>query len=69
MHSRRLKFHDNDSPLLTAADAAKVLGVDAGKITTLLNDGTLPCVRTAHGIAILGRHDVEAYAAELDAKA
>ena len=54
--------------LLTPADAARILGVVPATVRHMAIRGTLPALRTASGMRLFHRHDVERLAAERAAR-
>lgn len=55
-------------PTLLTSDAARVLGVTADAVRDMERRGVLPAVRTASGVRLFSRADVERLAADREAK-
>ncbi len=55
-----MDIHD----LLSTADAARILGVVPATVRQLERNGRLPAIRTAGGIRLFRRADVERFARE-----
>ena len=57
-----------DDTLLTATDASRILNRSAVAVRGYEKDGKLPAVRTASGVRLFKKSDVEAFAARLQSK-
>jgi excisionase family DNA binding protein len=62
-------MHDQDADqILTASDAARILGISRDMVRVLARQGLLPATRAANGYHLFRRGDVEQLARERAAR-
>jgi excisionase family DNA binding protein len=64
LHALILKGMEHQLDLLTTSDAARQLGIAANTLRVWERTGRLPAIRTASGVRLFARADVDRIAAE-----